>query len=335
MRKLSLGLIGAGFWGEFQAAAWGEVPGAALTAICDRDEVRAAALARKFGSPKVYSDAETMLRSESLDFLDVATGPETHESLVCLAASHKLPVICQKPMALDYRACEQMVAACRQAGTTFLIHENYRWQAPMRRVKQILDAGRIGRPFRAHLQFSHGDLRLFDRQPYLFEQPHFALFDMGPHLLDLPRYFFGEPRQLYAQEFKVHPRFAGEDIVSVMLHYERLACHCELSWRTTGYEVFVEGEQGTITWYPDGRLIVDERDGVVTERLATEPYPWAHPDYGFAHASIVATNRNLFAALSGDGAAETTADDNLKTMWLLHLALESAKRHETLRVERT
>jgi D-apiose dehydrogenase len=332
MRKLSLGLIGAGFWGEFQAAAWGEVPGACLEAVCDRDEAKAASFARRLGIPKVYSDAETMLRSGSLDFVDVATGPETHEQLVNLAASCKVPVICQKPMALDYPTCQRMVAACQKAGTTFLIHENYRWQAPMRRVKQVLGSGQIGRPFRAHLQFSHGDLRFYDRQPYLYEQPHFALFDMGPHLLDLPRFFFGEPGLLTAQEFKVHPRFAGEDIVSVMLHYERLACHCELSWRTTSYQVFVEGEQGTITWFPDGRLIVDGPDGAATEHLTTQPYPWAHPDYGFAHASIVETNRNLFAALCGSGVAETTADDNLKTMRLIHLALESAQRHETVRV---
>jgi len=328
MPELSLGLIGAGFWGEFQAAAWGEVSGARLAAVCDRSPARAAAVARKFGIAKVYSDAREMLRSEPLDFVDVAAGPESHEDLVCLAASRKLPVICQKPMALDYLSCVRMVKMCQEAGTTFLVHENFRWQTPMRQVKQILESGRIGRPFRAHLQFSHGDLSFFDRQPYLFEQPHFALFDMGPHLLDLPRFFFGEPQQLYAQEFKVHPRFAGEDIVSVVLRYDRLLCHCELSWRTTGYEVFVEGDQGTIAWYPDGRLIVDTRDGETTQRLTPELYSWAHPDYGFAHASIVATNRHLCAALRGEAVAETTATDNLKSMWLLHLALDSVRHHE-------
>lgn len=330
MRTLSLGLIGAGFWSEFQAAAWGEVPGARVVAICDRDEAKAAALARKLAIPTVYSDAETMLRSGTLDFVDVISGPETHEALVGLAAHCKLPVVCQKPMALDYATCERMVAKCQAAAVPFLIHENYRWQAPLRRMKEILEAGRIGRPFRAHLQFSHGDLRFFDRQPYLYEQPHFALFDMGPHLLDLPRFFFGEPEALTAQEFKIHPRFAGEDIVSVMLHYSRLACHCELTWRTSGYDVFMEGERGTITSDPSGCLIIEDAGGIEVERFSPEAYPWANPDYGFAHSSIAATNRHLLAALRGDGVAETTAADNLRTMRLLFLALESARRQQTL-----
>ncbi len=332
MRELAFAVIGAGFWGEFQIAAWGEVAGARLVAVCDQNRARAAAVAARFGIPRVYADAEVMVRAEPLDFLDVVVGPETHEPLVVLAARHGLPVVCQKPMALDYPTCLRMVERCRYAGTMFLVHENYRWQTPMRRVKQLLDEGRIGRPFRAHLQFSHGDLSLFDKQPYLFAQPHFALYDMGPHLLDLARFFFGEPGWLFAQEFRMHPRFAGEDIASVVLGSDRLTCHCELSWRTTGYEVFIEGAAGTIIWNPDGRLLVATDAGETSERLTAEPYPWADLRYGFAHPSIVATNRNLLAALRGEGRAETTGEDNLKTMWLLHLALASAREHQALPV---
>jgi hypothetical protein len=46
----------------------------------------------------------------------------------------------------------------------------------------------------------------------------------------------------------------------------------------------------------------------------------------------VATNHNLLAALRSEGAAETTGEDNLKTMWLLHLALASAREHQALPV---
>lgn len=332
MRELTFAVIGCGFWGQFQIAAWREVPGARLVALCDRNHVKAAAVAQKFDIPKTYLDADEMLRSETLDFLDVAVGPESHAALVLLAASRRIPVICQKPMAMDYPTCERMVRACREAGTPFLIHENFRWQPPMRRVKQLLVSGRIGRPFRAHIQFSQGPIELFESQPYLYTQAHFALNDMGPHLLDLPRLFFGEPSSLYAREFKVNSRFAGEDIVSVVLGYDRLTCHCELSWRTAGYEVFIEGTEGTITWHPGGRLAVATDAGETSETLAPETRAWADPRYGFAHDSIVATNEHLLAALRGDCTAETTGEDNLKTMRLLHLALQSAERNQVLPV---
>ena len=332
MRELTFAVIGTGFWGQFQTAAWKEVSGARLVALSDRDVARASDVAHKHGIPKVYADAEEMFRSEDLDFVDIAVGPEAHAALVLLAASHRLPVICQKPMALDFPTCERMVKECRKAGVAFLIHENYRWQTPMRRAHELLRENRIGRPFRAHIQFSHGDIRLFDNQPYLYSQPHFAIFDTGPHLLDLARFFFGEPQSVYAREFKMHPSLQGEDIVSIFLSSPQMACHCELSWRTTGYELFVEGTEGTLTWDPGGQLTVVTDQGKVSEDLAPVPYAWADPLYGFAHPSIVTANRNLLAGLRGESAAETTGEDNLKTMWLLHLALESARKSETLRV---
>ncbi|MCI0720328.1 MAG: hypothetical protein L0338_15370 [Acidobacteria bacterium] len=202
----------------------------------------------------------------------------------------------------------------------------------MLRVKSVLDGSIIGRPFRAHIQFSHGDIALFEYQPYLFTQPHFALYDMGPHLLDLPRFFFGELRTLYAREFHVDQRFAGEDIVSVMLGYDRLICHCELTWRTTDYEVFVEGESGTIKCCTDGKLTISTEAGTTTDLLTPHHYAWSDPRYGFVHPSIVDTNAALLAALRGEAAAATTGDDNLKTMKLLFAALRSAATNTVLQL---
>jgi D-apiose dehydrogenase len=321
---LRFAVVGAGFWAQFQIGAWKELPGARLVALCDSDFAKVCAAAERFGVTKVYGDAAEMLRSEPLDFVDVAAGPEAHEQLVLLAARHQKAVICQKPMALELAACERMVAACRDAGIPFLIHENFRWQTPMLRVKTVLDSRIIGRPFRAHIQFSHGDIALFESQPYLFTQPHFALYDMGPHLLDLPRFFFGEPRTLYAREFHMDPRFVGDDIVSVMLGYDRLTCHCELTWRTTDYEVFVEGESGTVKWGTDGKLVISTEAGTTTDVLTPRHYAWIDARYGFAHPSIVDTNAALLAALRGEAAAATSGDDNLKTMKLLFATLRSA-----------
>jgi predicted dehydrogenase len=233
---------------------------------------------------------------------------------------------------MAYPACERMVAACREAGVPFLIHENYRWQKPMRAVKRLLEQSPIGRPIRAHLQFRHVPLDLFNNQPYLFTQPHFALNDMGPHLLDLPRFFFGEPRSLYAREFKVHPRFLGEDVASIMLDYDQLVCHCELSWRTTDYEVFIEGVSGTIQWGNDRLLTVETDSGRTSEPITPQPYGWADQRYGFAHSSIVQTNAHLLAALRGQGPAETTGEDNLKTMRLVFAAQDSAARNEVIKL---
>ena len=103
MNKLRCAVIGAGFWGEFQIAAWCELPGVRIVALCDQNQDRARAVANRFGIPKVHGDARELLRSEPLDFIDIAVGPEAHEELVLLAAEHRIPVICQKPIGAGLR----------------------------------------------------------------------------------------------------------------------------------------------------------------------------------------------------------------------------------------
>ena len=57
--------------------------------------------------------------------------------------------------------------ACRQAGVSYLIHENWRWQAPLRALKEVLDSGVIGTPFRARIS-------MVSCYPVFINEPHIA-----------------------------------------------------------------------------------------------------------------------------------------------------------------
>ena len=86
-------------------------------------------------------------------------------SFVKKAATYGLPVICQKPMAPDLATAEDMVETCRKAGVPLFIHENWRWQTPIRTVQGLLCEDRIGRPFRARIDMISG-FPVFDNQPF-------------------------------------------------------------------------------------------------------------------------------------------------------------------------
>ena len=62
----------------------------------------------------------------------------------------------------------------------------------------------------------------------------------------------------------------------------------------------------------------------------TPHYLWADPAYDLVHASIVPCSANLLKALKGDGAAETTGEDNLKTVRLVFAAYESAEHNQVV-----
>ena len=168
MKTLRFAFFGAGFWAPCQLAAWRELKGVECVAIYNRTRAKAEKLAAQFGIPAIYDDPREMLRRERIDFVDIATGNDTHEEFVLLAAKHGLPVICQKPMAPTLAACNRMVAACRRARVPFLIHENYRWQTPIRALRAELARGTIGTPFRARFDSISGfpDITM---QPFLAE----------------------------------------------------------------------------------------------------------------------------------------------------------------------
>ena len=148
MVKLRFAMLGTGFWSQFQLGAWKELDGVKCVALYNRTRAKAEALANRFGVPAVYDDPDELLSSERLDFLDIVTDVDTHARFVELAAEHRIPVICQKPMAPTLAVAESMVQLCHETGTPFFVHENWRWQTPIRQVKRVLDQGTIGEPFR-------------------------------------------------------------------------------------------------------------------------------------------------------------------------------------------
>ena len=168
MPDLRFAILGTGFWARYQLAAWRELPGARCVALYNRTVAKAQALGREFGIPAVYGDPEELVRREKPDFLDIITDVGTHRHLVELAAAHHTPVICQKPMAPTLEDARAMVSICRAAGVPLFVHENWRWQTPLRALKQVLNEGRIGRVFRARITYSNS-FPVFDNQPFLKE----------------------------------------------------------------------------------------------------------------------------------------------------------------------
>jgi predicted dehydrogenase len=336
MRELKFAVFGTGFWARFQLAAWSEIEGARCVALYNRTLSKAEALAREFNIPKVFDDAEELLQNEQLDFIDIITDVETHQRFVELAARYQVPVICQKPMASSFEAARAMVEHCDLAKVPFFIHENWRWQKPIRELKKALESGAIGTPFRARIDFVCS-FPVFDNQPFLKELEQFILTDIGSHILDTARFFFGDASQLYCQTKCVHPDIKGEDVATVMMEMNGVTVTCNMSYasRTEAERfpqtfAFVEGSKGSLELATDYWLRLTDKNGTTARRVPPPRYSWADPAYDVVHASIVECNRNLLDALYSGTLPETNANDNLKTVELVFAAYESAAHRKVV-----
>ena len=197
-------LIGCGFFARNHMHGWAEAEGAEIVAVCDLDRARAQEMADAFGVLGVYTDAEEMLQAERPDFADVATTVESHRKLVELCLSHGAMTICQKPFAETYADGKAMVDAAKRAGRALLIHENFRWQAPLMEVRERIASGSIGRPQFARLSFRHA-YDVYANQPYLAGIERFALMDVGLHLFDTARFLMGDAKDIHCRTQSLRP----------------------------------------------------------------------------------------------------------------------------------
>ena len=340
MKTLRFGIFGAGFWSRLQLAAWREIGGTDCVAIYNRTRERAENFARDLGVPAVYDDPEKLLREVKPDFVDNITEIGGHKPLSLLCAKHRVPCICQKPMAPTLADARAMVAAFTRAKTPFFIHENFRWQTPLRALINALRAGAIGQPFRARFSYISG-FDVWANQPALRELERFIMTDLGVHLVDTSRACFGEAHSVYCQIHRtLRPAVQGENVATLLLSMgeARTSVIIEMAYAKTPLErevfpqtlAFVEGPRGSLELTADYWLRITTRKGTHSQRHAPPRYAWADPRYEVAQASMVPCLQDLLGALRGDRPGETIGTDNFKTMELVFAAYESAAKDRVI-----
>lgn len=338
MKKLKGAIFGCGFWSQFQIGGWSETTDVELVALYNRTISKARKIGEMFGIDNCYDDArQLLLNHPEIDFIDIITDVDTHPDFVELAASHKKDVICQKPMAPSLEHAKKMVNACRENKVRYYVHENYRWQPQFRRIKQLIDSGIIGKPFRCKSGFNTA-FPLFETQPFLAQLEKFALTDQGSHQFDVLRFMFGEPLSLYCSTQQVNPTIKGEDVATTIIKMKSgVTCIQEISFSSRlEREVFpqtlmlVEGSSGSIRLDPDLVIKITTQEGTITENVPLEKFWWQTERLTNEPPSIVDCNRNILNDMLGRGKAETTGDDNLKTVEMVFSGYDSASNNKVI-----
>jgi predicted dehydrogenase len=146
--RVRVGLLGAGTW-----ARAAHLPGfardarAELVAIADPEGDRAAEAARQFGIPHVYADHRELLARRDLELVDVCTPSHTHFDLAWAALEAGCHVLCEKPVAYDFRDTRRAAALAREKGLRTKLGFTFRHAPAMRYMRRLVEAGFVGTPF--------------------------------------------------------------------------------------------------------------------------------------------------------------------------------------------
>ena len=141
---IRFGLLGCGRIAKRHSDLLGgrHIEGASLVAVCDPVRARADTVAGKFSVPAIY-DIDDFLARKDIDAVSVLTPSGLHPQHVIACAKAGKHVVVEKPMALRLQDADEMIRACDEAGVKLFIVKQNRFNVPVVKAREALDAGRF------------------------------------------------------------------------------------------------------------------------------------------------------------------------------------------------
>lgn len=145
---LRVAVLGAGAWAESaHIPGWQRDPRAEVVAICDPVRERAEGFARKFDIPEASDDWQALVGRPDVDVVDVCTPSHTHFELSWAALEAGKHVLCEKPVAFDYRDTRRAAELARSKGLKTKLGFTFRYSPGVRYAWSLIQDGFVGRPF--------------------------------------------------------------------------------------------------------------------------------------------------------------------------------------------
>ena len=146
--RLRVGVLGAGAWARLaHLPGYARDPRCEVVAICDPQLPLAQAAAQEFGIPLIESDHTRVIGRADIDLIDVCTPSATHFELAWAALESGKHVLCEKPVAFDYRDTLRAHDLARTKGVKTKLGFTFRYAPAMRYAKALIDEGFVGTPY--------------------------------------------------------------------------------------------------------------------------------------------------------------------------------------------
>ena len=317
---LNFALVGCGRIAKRHSELLGfnEINGAKLVSVCDNVIDKANKIAEQF-KVSSYQDMDEMMKSESIDVVVVLTPSGLHAEHVINLSKYGKHIMVEKPMALTVKDTENMIYACDVNNIKLFIIKQNRFNVPVVKLREALDAGRFGK-----LTLGTVRVRWARHQAYYDQDPWRGTWAMdggvltnqASHHVDMLEWMMGDVESVFAKMTTALADVETEDTAIVTLKFKNGALgiiEATTATRPTNLEgsISILGEHGTVvvggvavnemqTW-----VFEDEQEGdsSVLEEFSVNP-----PNvYGFGHQAyyehvvdcIVNGSANLVDGLQG------------------------------------
>jgi predicted dehydrogenase len=207
---VKVGLVGVGFMGWIHQFAYRRSTKATLSAFASRDPKKRTGdwrgIQGNFGPPgeqidltgiEAYESLDDMVRSSSIDVIDICLPPHLHTEAALTAIEHGKDVFIEKPLALHANDCNRIMAAAKANGRLVMVAQVLPYMGAFAYATEIVLGGTYGKPIGGYFK------RVISNPtwiPDFFEPDRVGgpLVDLHVHDLHWIQLLFGRPTSVQA-----------------------------------------------------------------------------------------------------------------------------------------
>ncbi len=169
---------------------------------------------------KCYVDYEEMIEKENLDLVIIALPTYLHKEATIRCLEKGINVLCEKPMGLNVKECEEMIAKSKEMGKRLMIGQVLRFWGAYEELKKAVDDRKYG-GVTSSAFFRGGSLPKWSFEDWLYKREcgGGAMHDQHVHDVDMVQYLFGMPRAVSSLGKIIMPG-SGHDSVSTNYIYD-------------------------------------------------------------------------------------------------------------------
>lgn len=285
MEKIKVGIIGCGSITEKRhAPEYKDNPNVEIVAFYDINKKRAELMVEMFGG-KAVDDYMEILNNPEIVAISDCTPNDMHCLISTTAMKCEKHVLCEKPMAKTLEQAEEIVRTERETGKIFMMDHNQRFTVAHKKVKEIIESGKMGKVISFRTTFGHGGPESWteskSKNTWFFKKErskYGVIGDLGVHKLDLIRFLTGDEFvAVSGMGGAIHKTFENGEPIEV---YDNAVCVLRMkngvigtgifSWTYYGQEdnsTVIYLEKGIIRIYDDPKyqIKIIYEDGSVTE----------------------------------------------------------------------
>lgn len=217
-----------------------------VQAVAARDGAAAQAFADQYGIATAHEGYAALFADPDVDAVYIATPHTFHLANSADALRSGKAVLCEKPITVNAAECRQLIEVAQQ-NSSYLMEAMWTWCLPaVRRAKEWVDAGRIGRIVRIHCDFGYPFEYSADRREYDAALGGGCLLEMGVYPVALTCLFADAEVVDVAAKSRHAPNGVEDDVVAT-LTYEDCIARISTSYRAKLHNwAFIIGEAGYV-----------------------------------------------------------------------------------------